>query len=283
MFKRKMLLIPILVFLFTCLVGCNNTDKPIDNPKDKVGTATSYGLVNKTYVGAATVKVKNDKIEDVTYDEAFLPNTWAALNYTHEEGKELPDEVLHHLKNDQSSYYAKYISIDGKVFTGTIRENDLVIDEYTYVNQVVNYKSDTIDDLFSYLYKSEENAKWYYEAVKNNKAFICNKNGEKVESLPLLNDVGWFKSEGKYWPQSQTNPLGWKGNIDNLVEYLKGKTLTDLDSTKFMQDEVGEDKDGYNYKYWTIDGVKTKVTMSDIYNYYKLAYNAYSKAKQNAK
>ena len=105
MFKRKMLLIPILVFLLTCLVGCNNTDKPIDNPQDKVGTATSYGLVNKTYVGAATVKIKNDKIEDVTYDEAFLPNTWAALNYTHEEGKELPDEVLHHLKNDHNQCF----------------------------------------------------------------------------------------------------------------------------------------------------------------------------------
>ena len=151
MFKRKMLLIPIFVFLFTCLVGCNNTDKPIDNPKDKVGTATSYGLVNKTYVGAATVKVKNDKIEDVTYDEAFLPNTWAALNYTHEEGKELPDEVLHHLKNDQSSYYAKYISIDGQVFTGEVRTSDLVLDNVTYTTQVIKYSSDKVPDLHIYL------------------------------------------------------------------------------------------------------------------------------------
>jgi len=285
MLKKKVFLIPILLLLILCLVGCNNTDDPVkpNNPTDKEGTGTSYGLVNRTYVGKATVKIKNDEIVDVTYDEAFLPNTWGSINYTHEEGKEMPEDVLHHQKDDMNAYYAKYISIDGQVFTGKIREKDLVINEYTYVNQVVNYSSNTINDLFQYLYDKEENAKWYYDAVEKGKAFICDKNGNKIDTYQTLHTEGWFKSEGKYWPSSEGSPLGWKGNISAMVEYLKGKKLTDLDNSKFIKDETGVDKEGYNYKYWTIDGVQTKVTMSDIYNYYKLAYKAYEKAKTTAK
>lgn len=286
MLKRKMFFLPVLLLFALCLFGCNNTDKPVDDPNkpnDKEYTGVSYGLVNRTYVGKATVKVKNDKIVDVIYDEAFLPNTWGSIDYTPEEGKELPENLINHTKDDLNAYYAKYISIDGQVFTGSIRESDLVLDEYTYVNQVVNYKSDKIDDLFKYLYASEENAKWYYNAVEKGKAFICDKDGKKIDSYQSLHTAGMFKSEGKYWPSSSDSPLGWKGNIDAMVEYLKGKTLTDLDMSKFTRDETGVDKEGYNYKYWTIDGVQTKVTMSDIYNYYKLAYKAYSKAKTSAK
>ena len=283
MFKKKMFLMVILLLLPFCLVGCNNTDDPIDPPTEKEGMGTSYGLVNKTYVGKATVKVKDNKIVDVTYDEAFLPNTWGSINYTKEEGNEMPGDLLHHQKDEMNNYYAKYISINGQIFTGTIREKDLVLDEYTYVNQIVNYSSETIPDLFEHIYKSEENAKWYYEAVEKGKAFVCDKDGKKNETYQSLHTMGMFKSEGKYWQSSTDSPLGWKGNIDAMIDYLKGKTLTDLDSSKFMRDETGEDKDGYNYKYWTIDGTKTKVTMTDIYNYYKLAYKAYDKAIQGTK
>ncbi len=283
MFKKKSFLIVMLLLLTLCLVGCNNTDDPIDPPTQKEQMGTSYGLVNKTYVGKATVKVKDNKIVDVTYDEAFLPNTWGSMNYTHEEGKEMPEDLLHHKKDEMNNYYAKYISINGQIFTGTIREKDLVLDEYTYVNQVVNYSSETIPDLFEHLYKSEENAKWYYEAVEKGKAFVCDKDGKKNEAYQSLHTQGMFKSEGKYWQSSTDSPLGWKGNISAMVDYLKGKTLTDLDSSKFMRDETGVDKDGYNYKYWTIDGVKTQVTMTDIYNYYKLAYRAYDKAVKSTK
>lgn len=283
MFKKKRFLIVILLLFTFCLFGCNNTDDPIDPPAEKEGIGTSYGLVNKTYVGKATVKIKNDKIVDVTYDEAFLPNTWGSINYVHEEGKTTPEDLLHHQKDETNKYFAKYISINGQVFTGTIREQDLVLDEYTYVNQIVNYSSETIPDLFQHLYKSEENAQWYFEAVSKGKAFVCDKDGKKNETYQTLHTEGMLKSEGKYWPSSSDSPLGWKGNITGLVDYLKGKTLTDLDSSKFIRDETGEDKDGYNYKYWTIDGVKTKVTMTDIYNYYKLAYKAFDMAKKSAK
>ena len=63
MLKRKMFFLPVLLLFALCLFGCNNTDDPIDPPTEKEGIGTSYGLVNKTYVGKATVKIKNDKID----------------------------------------------------------------------------------------------------------------------------------------------------------------------------------------------------------------------------
>lgn len=267
----------VLLIMLLCLVGCKSLDNDDDMPKEK--EASAYGIVNKAYVGKATVKIKNNKIVDVTYDEAFLPQTWANVNYTTEEGKELPDDLVNYVKDEENSYFAKYISIDDTIFMGTIRENDLVLDNTTYIAQTINYANDKIPDLFAYLYNSDANCQWYFDAVKNGKVFICDKDGKKIDSYESMNTYGWLKSEGKYWNASEDSPLGWKGNIDAMVDYLKDKELTNLDSSKFTKDTEGEEKDGYNYKYWTIDGVKTKVTMTDIYAYYKLAYNAYEKAK----
>lgn len=284
MFIKKLYFLPILFIMLFTLVGCNNTDDNINGDQTNFdGEGTSYGLVNKSYIGMANVKVKNKKVESVTYDEAFLPTSWANINVTVEEGKDLPDDVILHSKDGKDNYYAKYISIDNQLFTGTLRESDLVLDDTIYSTQVVKYSNEKIPDLFSYLYNSDSNCEWYYNAVKNNKVFICDKDGKKLETYPSLHEYGWFKSEGKYWNATEGSPLGWKGNIDNLVDYLKGKELTSLDSTKFQKDSEGVEENGYNYKYWTIDGVKTKVTMTDVYAYYKLAHSAYMKAMNTSK
>lgn len=265
----------ILLMMFLCLIGCKSQNNDMAKEKE----ASAYGIVNKAYVGKATVRIKNNKIVDVTYDEAFLPQTWANVSYTQDDDKEFPEDLLSYVKDEENTYYAKYISINDTIFTGTIRENDLVLDNTTYVAQTINYANDKIPDLFAYLYNSDANCQWYFDAVKNGKVFICDKDGKKLDTYSSLNTYGWLKSEGKYWNASEDSPLGWKGNIDAMIDYLKGKELTSLDSSKFTKDTEGEDKDGYNYKYWTIDGVKTKVTMTDVYAYYKLAYNAYEKAK----
>ena len=281
--KKKIFLLPIiLLFVFT-LLGCNKKDNDVNPPASKETEGVAYGLVNKQYVGMAKVKVKDNKIVDVTYDEAFLPHTWAKVNYKVEEGMEMSSDVLKYTKDDEDSYYAKYISIDGQVFNGSLRESDLVLDNVTYTQQVIKYSTKKIPDLFAYLYNSDQNCEWYFNAVKNNKVFICDKDGKKIETLESLNTYGWLKSEGKYWEASENSPLGWKGNIENLVSYLKGKALENLDQSKFVKDETGVEENGYNYQYWTIDGVKTKVTMTDAYQYYKLAYQAFNKAKTNSK
>ena len=281
---KKLYFLPILLLLLSfCLIGCNNTDDDVTPPTTKEGEGVAYGLVNKQYVGMAKVKIKDDKVTDVTYDEAFLPHTWAKIEYKMEEGSEMSEDVLKHTKDETDTFYAKYIYIDGQVFTGEIRESDLTLDNVTYVAQVVKYSNEKIPDLFAYLYNSDTNCEWYFNAVKNGKVFICDKDGKKLETYKSLNTYGWLKSEGKYWTPSESSPLGWKGNINNMIDYLKGKALNNLDESKFVKDTEGKEENGYNYQYWTIDGVKTKVTMTDAYQYYKLAYNAYNKAKTSAK
>ena len=281
---KKLYFLPILLLLLSfCLLGCNKKDNDVNPPATKEGEGVAYGLVNKQYVGMAKVKIKDDKVVDVTYDEAFLPHTWANIEYTMEEGSEMPTDILKHTKDETDSFYAKYISIDGQVFTGEIRESDLSLDNVTYVAQVVKYSNEKIPDLFAYLYNSDTNCEWYYNAVKNGKVFICDKDGNKLDTYKSLNTYGWLKSEGKYWTPSENSPLGWKGNINNMIDYLKGKVLDNLDESKFVKDTEGTEENGYTYQYWTINGVKTKVTMTDAYQYYKLAYNAYNKAKTNSK
>lgn len=280
---KKIYLLPLLLILLFTLIGCNNKGNDTNPPTNKEAEASAYAIVNKQYVGMAKVKIKDDKVVDVTYDEAFLPHTWANIDYKMQEGSEMPSDVLKYTKDETDKYYAKYISIDGQVFTGEVRTSDLVLDNVTYTTQVIKYSSDKVPDLFSYLYNSDANCMWYFNAVKEGKVFICDKDGKKLETYQSLNTNGWLKSEGKYWTPSEASPLGWKGNITNMIEYLKGKTLQNLDESKFVKDNQGVEENGYTYQYWTIDGVKTKVTMTDAYQYYKLAYNAYTKAKTNLK
>ena len=97
--KKKLFLLPIiLLFLAFTLLGCNNKDDNVNPPTSKETEGVAYGLVNKQYVGMAKVKVKDNKVVDVTYDEAFLPQTWAKLDYKIEEGTEISSDVLKHTK-----------------------------------------------------------------------------------------------------------------------------------------------------------------------------------------
>lgn len=285
MTKKLLIFSSILLFVLTLgLVGCNrpaDDETPDNTPTTK--SASAYGIVHKAYVGKATVNVDNNKVKSVSYDEAFLPHTWANIKVELKEGESLPDDVLAHVKGEETMHYAKYISIDGKLFTGSVREADLTLDDKAYSAQVIKYSNEEIPDLFVYLYNSDANCEWYFNAAKNSKIFICDASGKKLETYPSNNEYGWFKSEGKYWNDKESYPLGWKGNLEQLGNYLTGKELTEMDESKFVRDETGTEENGYTYNYWTINGVKTKVTMVDVYDYYKIAQKAYSKAIKNSK
>ena len=283
--KKLLIFFSILLCSLTfCLFGCNRSKDP-ENPGNTQTnqSATAYGIVHKAYVGKATVNVEGKKVKSVSYDEAFLPHTWANIKYELKDGETLASDVLEHVKGDEKMYYAKYISIDGKLFTGSVRETDLTLDDKAYSAQVIKYTSKDIPDLFVYLYNSDANCEWYFNAAKNKKIFICDAEGKKLETYPSNNEYGWFKSEGKYWNDKDSYPLGWKGNLEQLADYLMGKELTELDESKFVKDETGVEENGYTYNYWTINGVKTKVTMVDVYDYYKIAQKAYAKAIKNVK
>lgn len=269
----KHIIYSLLIIFSFIFVGCNK-------PKEVINTseAESYNIVHKGYVGRCVVKVENDKVKSVSYDEAFLPHTWANIEL--EENQEIDNNVIEIESNGNKSYYAKYISIDSKIFEGKIREEELVLDNVTYSQQKINYGNSEIPDLFRYMYNSDSHCEWYFKNVLGNKVFMCDKDGKRLENYKSKNTYGSFKSEGKYWNDKNVWPIGWEGNLKALEQYMVGKKLVKLDESSFKKEDNGTTINNYTYNYWTIDGVKTGVTMVDIYDYYNLALSAYNKAIQ---
>ena len=97
MIKNTMKLFPIIMLCLMLLVGCGN--KKPDNTTNKQGEGTAYGIVDKGYVGMVKVKIKNGVVEDVVFDEAFLPHTWANLDVK-VENDNIPEDVVLYSKEE---------------------------------------------------------------------------------------------------------------------------------------------------------------------------------------
>ena len=170
--KKRIYFLPILFLLLSLvLVGCRKDND--DNTVSKTGEASAYGIVNRAYVGKVTVKIKDDKVTDIEFDEAFLPHTWANIEYEMPEGNVIADDVIQYVNADEvSQYYSKYISIDGQLFEGEPRNELLEIDGITYSAQVIKYSNKDIPDLFAYLYNSDKN---YTDNYLSDLGRICHK------------------------------------------------------------------------------------------------------------
>ncbi len=259
--KKGIFIIVLFIFCLT-LFGCSD--------EDKTGEGKAYELIYKDYVGVAEVTVKNGKVETIDFDEYFLPHVWAKITVegTEEEGEMVyPNNVIH----INGTTYAKYININGKVFTGEYREGGVTIDDVAYSNQIIKYSSGEITDLYVHLKNSEEACMWYVNAIQSDKAFVSSSDGVALTTYASANTLGWSKIEGKYW-SGESYPLGWQGNIDALVASLKGKALKDVTLVQGTADTLT------GLKYWSIDNVKTGATLTGIQQYYDLMYKAYKKA-----
>ena len=91
------------------LAACNSEKK-----------ATAYGLVHGHYVGEITVEVASDgTVKTVSIEEWFLPYNWAKVTVT--DTANVPADVLK-VVSRSTSYYAKYVKIGDKLFTGAVSE-----------------------------------------------------------------------------------------------------------------------------------------------------------------
>lgn len=225
-------------------------------------TLTAYGIVHGEYVGEATVVVNGDEIVSVVIDEAFLPSAWAAT-------KDSTDatNVFTLTAGEATSQWAKYVSIDGVVWTAAeyTKEERTTDKVSTRAALAVKYtRSGEAQHLLNYL-RSDANAKAYYQAIKDDKFFASDVNGNKLSNFTSSNTYGKFKSEGKYWAQSATVALGWKGNIEALQAAM---VANGFDTTPA---KVGD------AKVVSFGDATTAVTMSDFLHYYELAKLAYNK------
>ena len=222
----------------------------------KETTAKGYGLVHKDYVGIAEITVnKKGVVTALTFEEVYFPTHWAALSTT--EGVAADLFLTYTTSKGKEANVAKYVVVDGKLFTGSVDGTD------------VKYAADGIANLKAACKDNEETAKWYAEALLAGKAFAADAKGNKV-SFEIKADVetGFAKSVTGYWT-GDNYPLGWKGNMAALSEALVGTEMG------FADADLVKDAES---KLWSFGGTVTKATLTDAKDYVAVAQKAYNTA-----
>ncbi|MBQ8293346.1 MAG: hypothetical protein IJX78_06055 [Bacilli bacterium] len=238
----------------------DDLDDVIDEVTSPFKEATAYGIVYKDYVGMARVITANDIIVHIDIDEAFMPIVWAQET----KAGTLTDVVT---KEDGSAFttnnelrYAKYIKIGDTVFTG-VPYTDEELKDVTSTKQLIKYSSEKIADLHKHLLK-EENAKWYIEEILKGNAYVCDKDGKRVETTDVNLQGALFKSNSLYWTTGET---GWAKNIQYFTNALIGTKMTDGVSMEDGFVKVGD--------------VVTSATFMAYQDYYDLVKKAYEAIK----
>ncbi len=227
------------------LAACGETATP------KTGVA--YALTNgASCVGYATVTVTGNKITDVTLQEVFLP---ADVTATESSEDTVDVEVTQWGKTSTKHYY-KTVKFGTYTFTYDATKG------YVSGNK-------TLGEILADVKVAEE----YYKAVDQNKLLVV-KNGKDDATIMSKNAMN--KDINNYWPKSDTVKLGWKGNRDATVNWVKEHGIDGL-----LDAKIGDDK------VWTVGDVKTGATWTNFnsadkngaISYAKLIVNAYNAAK----
>lgn len=227
-------------------------------------TLEAYGIVHGEYVGQAVVVVNGDDVVSVAIDEAFLPSAWAQTKGSTDTTNVL---TLTTADGKTSSQWAKYVSIDGVVWTAQAysteeRTTDKVS---TRAALAVKYtRSGEANHLLNTL-RDDAKAQAYFNNIKDGKFFASDVNGNELTNFTYTSTYGSFKSEGKYWAKSDTVLLGWAGNVDALEAAIVANGF-DVAPTK-----VGD------AKVVSFGDAVTAVTMTDYLHYFELAKLAYNK------
>lgn len=245
---RKFFLVALTLVAALTLAACNSEKK-----------ATAYGLVHGHYVGEITVEVASDgTVKTVSIEEWFLPYNWAKVTVT--DTANVPADVLAVDGSRAVSYYAKYVKIGDKLFTGAVSGAAKA--------QVITYSSRDITNIETWV-EDHDNAKWYVDQIKDEKFFIAKVDGTENTALvrsDANSNTAMNKSESGYWTVA-TPALGWAGNVEAMVTAFVG---TKMEAT--AEELV---KDGT----WKIADVTTTATVTDFADYYLLAQVAYNDAK----
>ena len=195
----------------------NKDNNILETNKDE---KEAYKIVFNDFVGFVKLRVNNGVITYIRLDEAFMPDVWAK-----ETKKDSLTDVV--MKDEENKLlegdfgFAKYIKIGDKLFTG-VAYTDEEIEKNPSKKQKVKYSSGKIGDLYTYLTK-EENAKWYVECLQKGEAYVCDKDGKKLETASLNSYGSFFKSSSLYWT---TGDSGWSKNMQYLCNAVIGTNVS---------------------------------------------------------
>lgn len=221
--------------------------------KKKVETSgTGYGIVHKDYVGVASIKVKDEKVTSLSFEEVYLPENWAQVSDSIDENLYFKATGSH---GELTS--AKYLVIGDKNFTGSVDSDNAPV-----------YSAEGITNLKTWINTSEDNAKWYATNVLDGKAKVSDAQFKDVTFDYYGKTTGFTKSATNYWPAGSVG-LGWKKNMEELANTLVGSKMN-FDETKIVLDE--------NSKTWKFDQIQSKATLVDAKDYYQVAKRAYNAA-----
>lgn len=246
--------------------------------KDETKTATSYGLVHKTYLGVATVTHTGTDVTEVVFDEVMLPSSWAGTSHGAFGGMGTKTPTFTTALTDADKTdagAAKYIKVGNYVFgvNNTTSLGGTVVADYqsgTFTNGTFTADG-KIDSLYVYI-QTETGAKWYHDTMKAGSYDILTVAGASTG----LNYEGGrgaaaTKSTNGYWA------AGWQKNMDAMADYLvENDNLDTLDVYAFTKSY--EDTEAGKTYYATSDtDVVTGATLTDFYDYMNLAQAAYRK------
>ena len=179
------------------LAGCT--------PKAADKTGEAYGLVHGGgYVGYSQITTNGDSVKELTLTEVCLPTEVEAGDDVAE-----ADKVRDGGTEEKPTYYYKTVSYGSVTLI--------------YDAAAKGYKVG--ETAFKTYLESEANCKAYYEAVKNN-AISVTVGTETKKDVMTYNALS--KEENGYWVQGEKYKLGWKGNRDATVKYVKDHGVKNL-------------------------------------------------------
>jgi hypothetical protein len=228
-----------------------------------VESGIGYGLVHGHYVGVAEVETEDEVITSITFDEYYLPYSWAKVSSA--DATANPSDTVSRTwkrsptANPTTDYYAKFIKIGEKLFTATINGDA--------PDQSLIYAATGIADIEVWV-ETETNALWYVEQIEDNAFFLATSAGIAHTGLTrsdATSNVAMTKSASGYWTVLAPG-LGWSGNMDAISTLLVGTTLD------FSPEDFAKNTSGF----WASGDLVSGATLTNFQDYLAVVLRAYA-------
>ncbi len=231
---KKILLSVVLIITALLLISCEEPEAAT--------FGEAFGPGHHAIAHATITTDGSGKISVATFEEYHLPDAWAIITGVDAEVEDLVVLV-------GTTYFAKYVSIDGEIFTLHVVES---------VAEYVNSEDETVLEWAI----DELNAKRYVEACIEGRAFVCDSEGVKSAEYDQVHL--WTKIQSGYW-QPNSSTLGYQVNVNHLINSVIGRTLSE-------DDELTR---GTN-KVWSVNDATASATNNDFDLYYDYLVQAFT-------
>ncbi len=218
------------------------------------GIRVAYAI-HGNYLIRAEVQIKDEIAQSVHFDEVvYCATPDSSGNSIAKAAVQVEgDNVV----NLSGVYYAKYLTVGGVTYTGTIADGKL------------SYKRGNDDyDAISKAYSKQKDRARLYNTLVTNYAYGSDANGVKIDGLiaPIYSKAS---EESSYW-RPGTHGLGWKANISKIEAGLTGKNLSKIASEYKKASDSAKSKTGF------VDSVDTGATISSFNAYVQAAKSAFT-------